>query len=68
MSNSKEVLICWILSQIGVRRNERADLTAYSALDLDPDKFKILYTDLKPKIKIPSYNNTGITTSIISSS
>ena len=28
MSNRKEIIICWTLSHIGVRGNERADLTA----------------------------------------
>ena len=28
MSNSEEILICWIPSQIGVRGNQRADLAA----------------------------------------
>ena len=35
-----------------MRRNERADLAAKSAQDLGPDKFKMPYTDLKPKINI----------------
>ena len=37
-------------SHIGVRGNERDDSAVKSALDLTPDKFKIPYTDLKPKI------------------
>ena len=44
MSNRKEIIICWTLSHIGVRGNERADMAAKSVLDLIP------YTDLKPTI------------------
>ena len=50
MSNSKEIIICWIPSHIGVKGNERAGLAAKSALDLTLDKFRIPYIDLKPKI------------------
>ena len=50
MSNRKEIIICWTLSHIGVRGNERADSAAKSALDLTPDKSRIPYTDLKPTI------------------
>ena len=50
MSNRKEIIICWTPSHIGVRRNERADSAAKSALDLTPDKSTIPYTDLKPTI------------------
>ena len=50
MSNRKEIIICWTPSPIGVRRNERADSAAKSALDLTPDKSRIPYTDLKPTI------------------
>ena len=52
MSNSKEIIICWIPSHIGVRGNERADSADKSALDLTPDNFRIPYTDLKPTIKL----------------
>ena len=50
MSNRKEIIICWNLSHIGVRGNERTDSAAKSALDLTPDKSRFLYTDLKPTI------------------
>ena len=50
ISNRKEIIICWSPSLIGVRRNERADSAAKSALELRPDKYRILYTDLKPTI------------------
>ena len=50
MSNRKEIIICWTLSHIGVRGNERADLAAKSVLDLIPGKSRIPYTDMKPTI------------------
>ena len=50
MSN-KEILICWNSSHIDVRRNDGADVAAKSTLDLTPEKYNILYTDLKPKIR-----------------
>ena len=50
MSNRKEIIICWTPSHIGVRGNERKNSAAKSALDLTPDKSRIPYTDLKPKI------------------
>ena len=50
ISNSNEIIICWIPSHIGVRGNKRADLTAESALDQTPDQIKIPYTHLKPTI------------------
>ena len=50
MSNRKEIIICWIPSNIGVSGNGRADSVAKSALVLTPDKFRIPYTDLKPTI------------------
>ena len=46
----EEIILCWILSPIGVSWNERADSTAKSALDLSPDNIYIPYTDLKPQI------------------
>ena len=49
-SNCKEIIIWWIPSHIEVRENESTDSTARSALGLTPYKFKIPYTDLKPKI------------------
>ena len=36
MSNRKEIIICWTLSHIGMRGNERADLAAKLVLDLTP--------------------------------
>ena len=36
MSNSEQIIICWIPSHIGVRENERAGSAAKSALELTP--------------------------------
>ena len=49
-SDRKEIIICWTLSHIGVRGNERAVSAAKSALDPTPDKSRIPYTDLKQLI------------------
>ena len=46
MSNFKEIIIYCILSDIGVRGNEKAESAVKSALDLTPDE----YTELKPTI------------------
>ena len=50
MSSHKKMILCWIPSHIGVRRNERADSVAKSALDVSPKTISIPYTDLKPII------------------
>ena len=50
ISSHKEIILCWIPSHIGARRNERADSAAKSALDLSPKVISIPYTDLKPTI------------------
>ena len=49
-AKTKEIILCWTPSYIGVRGKERADSAAKSALDLTPDKSRIPYTDLKPTI------------------
>ena len=71
MFNSKEILICWIQRHVRLTGNEEADSAAKSTLDLTPDKFKIPYTDLKPKLIgffIQNGTNTGIKTFAIRSS
>ena len=52
MSKHKEMIMCWVLSHIGVSGNERADSVAKSALDLGPEFISISYTDLKPTTSI----------------
>ena len=47
MANCKEMLIYWIPSHFGVRQNENA---ARLCLGLTSQKFRIPYTDLRPKI------------------
>ena len=55
---------------IRVRGNKSVDLSAKSALDLTPNKFRNPYADQKPKSKKPftqNGNNAGIRTTTINS-
>ena len=54
-TSNKEIVLCWIQSQIGVRGNHRADTAAKSTFDLTHDKNNIRNYDLKPKINNYSF-------------
>lgn len=44
-------LICWITSPIGIKGGDRTDSAAKSSLEMTVDeKFKVIYTEMKPKI------------------
>ena len=53
MSHSKKVIFCWIPSHIGIQGNDKANSLDKAALNMVPDKkkIKILYIDLKLKIR-----------------
>ena len=44
---NNDIIVCWILSHIGIRGNEKADSTSKSALDLPRIKVSVPYTDSK---------------------
>ena len=43
----KTIYLCWILSHIGIRGNEAADMTAKESLNLDITDSQVPYTDFK---------------------
>ena len=47
----------WIPRHVGIKGNEKSDSLAKSALNMAPDRVKILYADLKPKINKFFYSN-----------
>ena len=52
LSKTKEIELCWIPSQIGIKGNDQANSAAKIAWKMPIDKsFKIPYTDLKIEIK-----------------
>ena len=58
MSNTKEIVQCWIPSQIGVKGNDKADLDSKSVQEMFiDDGVKIPSTDLKIKINYFTINN-----------
>ena len=46
----KEIVLCWIPSHIGIQGNEMADKHAKTSLSLEPNSFKILFSNFKPSI------------------
>ena len=57
-------IICWISSHIGVRRNDKADWAAKSALDLTPTISEFHILTRKPK-SINSFTRNGNNAGII---
>ena len=47
---NKDIIFCWVPSDIGIRGNKKADFAAKSVLDLACGKFGVPYTDLKQHI------------------
>ena len=57
---NQEIVLYWILSHTGIKKNNKKDLAKKSDLNETPDKnFKILYADLKTGINdnIKNYKN-----------
>ena len=48
----KEIVLCWIPSQIGIQGNEMVDKEAKKSLSLEPTSFKISFSNFKPSINI----------------
>ena len=44
---NKDIILCWVPSNVGIRGNEKADSPAKSALDLPCTTFGVPYTDFK---------------------
>ena len=47
---SKEIVLCWIRSQICIQGNEMVDQQAKTSLSLEPTSFKIPFSNFKPSI------------------
>ena len=45
---NKEIVLCWILSNIGIMGNEMVDQQAKTSLSLEPTSFKIPFSNFKP--------------------
>ena len=50
LSETKEILFCWLPSHVGIKGNEAADVKAKASLDLEISNFKLPCTDFKPFI------------------
>jgi len=48
--NGKNIILCWILSHVGILGNEKADAAAKSALSLPVTCMKLPATDMYPRI------------------
>ena len=46
----KEIVLCWIPSQIGIQGNETVDKQAKTSLSLEPISFKIPFSNFKQSI------------------
>ena len=47
---NKEIVLCWILSHIGIQGEEMVDQQAKSSLSLEPTSFKMPFSSFKPSI------------------
>ena len=47
---SKEIVLCWIPSHIGILGNEMVDQQVKTSLSLEPTSFKIPFSNFKPSI------------------
>ena len=45
---TKEIVLCWIPSHIGIQGNEMVDKQAKTSLSLEPTTFKISFSNFKP--------------------
>ena len=47
---NKEIVLCWIPSHIGIQGNDMVDKQAKTSLALEPNSFKIPFSNFKPSI------------------
>ena len=47
---NKEMVLCWIPSRIGIQGNEMVDQQAKTSRSLEPNSFKIPFSNFKPSI------------------
>ena len=46
ISKTQEILFCWLPSNVGIKRNEAADVKAKASLDLDISNFNVRILNL----------------------
>ena len=52
LSGRKDIVLCWVPSHIGIQGNERADVSAKTALDKTKQFYYIPYNDFKYNISV----------------
>ena len=50
LSKTKEILLCWLPSHVGIKGNEAANVKAKASLDLEISNFELPCTDFIPFI------------------